>query len=62
MLAKLIRGRSWPRRDPGIWRDPDRPEGSTKTGEVADPPSNGGRVVAAAADGLIPVLLLRFHP
>ena len=62
MLAKLIRGRSWPRRDPGIWRDSDRPESSTNTVELADPPSNNGGIVSAAADGLTPVLLLRFHP
>jgi hypothetical protein len=62
MLAKLIRGRSWPRRDPGIWRDSDRSESSTKTVELADPPSNGGGIVSAPGDALTPVLLLRFHP
>jgi hypothetical protein len=62
MLARLMRGRTWPRRDPGIWLDADRSESSAKTGEVADPPSNGGGIVSAPGDALTPVLLLRFHP
>ena len=60
MLAKLIRG--WLHLDPGLWEESDRREGSTNGSEMVDRPSNGGGIIAASGDRLIPVLLLRFHP
>ena len=60
MLGKLIRG--WLHLDPGLWEEPDRREGSTNGSEMVDRPSNGGGIIAASGDRLIPVLLLRFHP
>jgi hypothetical protein len=60
MLGKLIRG--WLHLDPGLWEEPDRREGSTNGSELVDRPSNSGGMVSSSGDGLIPVLLLRFHP
>ena len=60
MLTRLIRGLL--HLDPEIWGESDLQVGSTKASELADRPCDGGGVVSSTGDGLIPALLLRFHP